>query len=104
MKLECKNANNEITRYLKLGEKENYLDYVLSVDGGGTKTVAQIADLSGKMVAESESRPSNYKSVGIEVAKEIEFLLLEFLKKNISRGDGILKQKILDVFQYKIIW
>jgi N-acetylglucosamine kinase-like BadF-type ATPase len=70
MKLECKNANNEITRYLKLGEKENYLDYVLGVDGGGTKTVAQIADLSGKMVAESESRSSNYKSVGIEVAKE----------------------------------
>jgi len=46
------------------------LDYVLGVDGGGTKTIVQVADLSGKVVAESESGSSNYKSVGIKIAKE----------------------------------
>jgi len=40
------------------------------VDGGGTKTIVQVADLSGKVVAESESGSSNYKSVGIKIAKE----------------------------------
>ncbi|GAG63824.1 unnamed protein product, partial [marine sediment metagenome] len=46
------------------------MDYVLGVDGGGTKTIVQVADLSGKVVAESESGSSNYKSVGIKIAKE----------------------------------
>ena len=46
------------------------MDYVLGVDGGGTKTIVQIADLSGKVVAESESGSSNYKSVGVKSAKE----------------------------------
>ncbi|MBA7675432.1 hypothetical protein ES703_83667 [subsurface metagenome] len=30
------------------------MDYILGVDGGATKTVVQIADLSEKVVAESE--------------------------------------------------
>jgi N-acetylglucosamine kinase-like BadF-type ATPase len=40
------------------------------VDGGGTRTIVQVADLSGEVVAESESGSSNYKSVGIKIAKE----------------------------------
>jgi len=46
------------------------LDYILGVDGGGTKTIVQVADLSGEVIAESESGSSNYKSVGIKIAKE----------------------------------
>jgi len=46
------------------------LDYILGVDGGGTRTIVQVADLSGEVVAESESGSSNYKSVGIKIAKE----------------------------------
>lgn len=46
------------------------MDYILGVDGGGTRTIVQVADLSGEVVAESESGSSNYKSVGIKIAKE----------------------------------
>jgi len=45
------------------------LDCILGVDGGGTKTVVQIADCSGKLLAENESSPGSYKSVGAENAK-----------------------------------
>ncbi|HAJ94911.1 MAG TPA: ATPase, partial [Actinobacteria bacterium] len=41
------------------------MDYILGVDGGGTKTIVQITDSSGKLITESESKSSNYKSVGI---------------------------------------
>ena len=46
------------------------MDYILGVDGGATKTIVQVADLSGEVIAESESGSSNYKSVGIKIAKE----------------------------------
>lgn len=45
------------------------MDYILGVDGGGTNTVAQIADSTGKLITENESGPTNYKSVGIENVK-----------------------------------
>jgi len=38
--------------------------YVIGIDGGGTKTVGLIADDSGKVIARSESGPSNYHVVG----------------------------------------
>lgn len=44
------------------------MNYVLGVDGGATKTVVQITDSKGKLLAESESGPSNYKSIGKESA------------------------------------
>jgi len=46
------------------------LDYILGVDGGGTKTAALIADIKGNHMAESESGSSNYKSIGVKSAKE----------------------------------
>lgn len=55
---------------LSYRKKERWLDYILGVDGGGTRTIVQVADLSGEVVAESESGSSNYKSVGIKIAKE----------------------------------
>ena len=44
--------------------------YILGVDGGGTRTTANIADLEGKVLAEYITGSSNYKSVGKETAKE----------------------------------
>jgi N-acetylglucosamine kinase-like BadF-type ATPase len=35
------------------------LDYILGLDGGATKTIAQVADLSGEVIAESESLTGN---------------------------------------------
>ena len=46
------------------------MDYILSVDGGGTKTTVIIADIEGNHLAESNSSSSNYKSVGIKSARE----------------------------------
>lgn len=45
------------------------MNYILGVDGGGTKTIAQIADSKGKLTVENESGSSNYKSVGKENAQ-----------------------------------
>ncbi|MBC7333094.1 MAG: hypothetical protein H5T85_01295 [Actinobacteria bacterium] len=62
--------------------------FVLGVDGGGTKTTIQIADINGKLISEVESGPANYKSVGIENAK------LNIIKAvlNALRRTGIPKE------------
>ena len=46
------------------------MDYILGVDGGGTKTKAIIASLEGKVLAESTSGASSFTSVGKEKAAE----------------------------------
>ena len=45
------------------------MEFILGIDGGATKTKVQIADLSGKVVSEAVSGPSNYKSIGINEAE-----------------------------------
>lgn len=44
--------------------------YVIGVDGGGTKTTAALADLRGRILAQSESGPSNLRNLGIDRAVE----------------------------------
>ena len=46
------------------------MDYILGVDGGGTKTTVLITDIKGNSIAESRSGSSNYKSVGTKIAGE----------------------------------
>ncbi len=46
------------------------MEYVLGVDGGGTKTLAAAADMDGKIVAEIQFGSSNFKSSGFERAKD----------------------------------
>jgi N-acetylglucosamine kinase-like BadF-type ATPase len=58
------------------------MDYVLGVDGGGTKTLARITDMEGKTVAESLAGSGNFKSVGKETAiKNIERVVTESISK-----------------------
>jgi len=45
------------------------MDYVLGLDGGGSKTTVQIAGTDGKVLIQNKSGSCNYKSVGIEIAK-----------------------------------
>lgn len=45
-------------------------NYILGVDSGGTKTVAQIASINGEVITEAGSGSGNYKSIGLERAKE----------------------------------
>ena len=46
------------------------MEYILGVDGGGSKTTVQIADIDGRVISQSVSGSSNYKSVGINRAIE----------------------------------
>jgi N-acetylglucosamine kinase-like BadF-type ATPase len=46
------------------------MEYILGVDGGGTKTLAAAADMDGRIVAETEFGSSNFKSSGFEKARE----------------------------------
>ncbi len=42
--------------------------YIIGVDGGGTKTLALLADLDGNILARGLSGPSNYNAVGVAAA------------------------------------
>src|ERR1041384_2178791 len=44
------------------------MNYLLGVDGGGTKTLALLGDLDGNGLARGMSGPSNYNAVGFEAA------------------------------------
>jgi N-acetylglucosamine kinase-like BadF-type ATPase len=55
---------------------------VLGIDGGGTKTRAVITDLSGNVLGQGVSGPSNYDDIGVQQVKEN---LLDVIKKA-SRG------------------
>jgi N-acetylglucosamine kinase-like BadF-type ATPase len=44
------------------------MDYILGVDGGGTKTLALLGDLNGNVLARGVSGPSNYNAVGFDAA------------------------------------
>jgi len=45
------------------------MDYVLGVDGGGTKTLAAIADTKGKVLGMARTGPSNFQGWGAVRAK-----------------------------------
>ena len=44
------------------------MDFIVGVDGGGTKTVALLGDLAGNVLARGISGPSNANAVGFEAA------------------------------------
>jgi N-acetylmuramic acid 6-phosphate etherase len=44
------------------------VEYILGVDGGGTKTVALLGDLDGHVLARSISGPSNANAIGFHAA------------------------------------
>lgn len=46
------------------------MDYLLGVDGGGTKTTIAVANLKGEIIIEKLINSINFKSVGVEGAKK----------------------------------
>lgn len=66
--------------------------YVIGVDAGGTKTVAALANLSGKILVKAKTGPSNPNKVGMETAiKEISLAILKVnkdFKKAKIKGRG----------------
>ncbi|MCC3866774.1 BadF/BadG/BcrA/BcrD ATPase family protein [Terrisporobacter mayombei] len=67
------------------------MSYLVSVDGGGTKTQFTISNLSGKILGNYQTGSSNYKSVGIDAAYQNLNLGLEEIYKdlNINKKDII---------------
>lgn len=58
------------------------MDYILGVDGGGTKTSVQICNLDGKLFSKDEAGSGNYKGVGIKKAElNITDAILRAMKK-----------------------
>lgn len=48
--------------------REKRQSYVIGIDGGGTRTIASLADLRGKIIASARSGPSSPRNVGITTA------------------------------------
>jgi N-acetylglucosamine kinase-like BadF-type ATPase len=46
------------------------MNALLGIDGGGTSTIAWLADLEGRVLGRGRAGPSNYKAVGAEAARE----------------------------------
>jgi N-acetylglucosamine kinase-like BadF-type ATPase len=44
-------------------------NYILGIDGGGTKTLVAIADLNGKIVGTGQGGPANFDDVGISTVQ-----------------------------------
>lgn len=65
--------------------------YVIGVDGGGTKTIAALADLEGRVLTIAKSGSSNPRNVGIKRAAENIAKAIRGLLKN-------KKRKILSTF------
>lgn len=68
--------------------------YVIGVDGGGTKTVAALADLNGKILAIGKSGPASPRNVGIKASvKNVSEAIKKVLKK-IGKNEKILSSFI----------
>ncbi len=58
---------------------------VIAIDGGGTKTLAVLADLNGKILAAAKTGPSSPRNLGIAIATEN---IVQAIKK-LLKGDEI---------------
>ncbi|MGQ9479537.1 MAG: N-acetylglucosamine kinase [Thermoproteota archaeon] len=64
------------------------MDYVIGIDGGGTKTQAALFKTSGEAVSQAEAGPSNHHNVGVKQARRVlEEVLVEAVRKaGVDRG------------------
>jgi N-acetylglucosamine kinase len=62
-KSEIQNLKSKIRR-----TEGTIMSYILGVDGGGTKTVALVANWNGHILGQGVAGPSNYHTVGLESA------------------------------------
>ncbi len=72
--------------------KDKSGDYVIGVDGGGTKTIAALADLKGKILKIGKAGPSNPRNVGIKKTSEN---IAQAIKKVLKKRKA---EKILSTF------
>ncbi|MHB1346412.1 MAG: N-acetylglucosamine kinase [Candidatus Humimicrobiaceae bacterium] len=64
------------------------MDYILGVDGGGTKTMIAVADLNGEIIIEKSIGSINFKSIGVDgAAKNFVQGMKSVIKELESNGD-----------------
>lgn len=64
-------------------KEKNSKEYVIGVDGGGSKTTAVLADLKGKILAFAKTGSSHPRNLGIKKAMDnVAFVITKVLKKN----------------------
>ena len=63
-------------------------EFVVGIDGGGTKTAAIIADFKGTILAEHVAGPSNFQMIGIEKAAAV---VLSLVQRCCESVDGFPK-------------
>jgi len=57
------------------------MEYVVGVDGGGTKTAGYLVDLEGRVRARATAGPANYQIVGVEgIRREISRLVADLFE------------------------
>jgi N-acetylglucosamine kinase-like BadF-type ATPase len=69
------------------------MDYILGIDGGGTKTICVLMDIQGKVWGRGEAGASNYQTIGIDATfKSIEAAIISAtieVRKKIDNIDNI---------------
>ena len=65
--------------------------FVIGMDGGGTKTAANIADLEGNILAQHVAGPSNFQIIGVDKAARTIFLLIRECCKSVGATPGEIR-------------
>jgi N-acetylglucosamine kinase-like BadF-type ATPase len=83
---------------------EKEIQYVIGVDGGGTKTVAALSDLNGKILKISKSSSSHPRNLGLEKAIEnlAEAILRVLPKKGKISSTFIGLPAVAEEYKFKI--
>ena len=63
------------------------MDYIIGIDGGGTKTVGMLTTDKGEEVAKTQTGPSNYHVVGIEQTKSVLVEIIRKLTENVDKTE-----------------
>ena len=63
---------------------KNKMDYIIGIDGGGTKTVGMLTTTIGKEIARTQTGPSNYHVVGTEQTKKVLNEIIRKLTENVD--------------------
>ena len=67
------------------------MEYILGVDGGGSKTVVMIANGKGEILIRKEGSATNYKSIGKEAAqKNLNEVILGTIKKLANKDKDLI--------------
>ena len=60
------------------------MDYIIGIEGGGTKTVGLLTTNTGQTVARTQTGPSNYHVVGTEQTKKVLVEIIQKLTENVN--------------------